>query len=56
MARKEEWLGGCTDKKGEELYYNKNGWGIEEREMIYGEKSFEDQLINKERAKTVGGW
>jgi len=42
------------DKKGGELCY-KNGWGIEEREVIYEEKSFEDQLINKERAKTMGG-
>jgi len=46
-------LGGWTRK--EENYVIRMDGGIEEREVIYEEKSFEDQLINKERIKTMGG-
>jgi len=28
-----------TDRKGR--YYNRNGWNIEAREVIYGEKDFD---------------
>ena len=30
-------------------YFNRNGWNIEAREVIYREESFEDQLINREK-------
>ena len=32
-----------------EGYYNRNGWGIESREVGYGNESFEKGLINRER-------
>jgi len=41
-------LGVCIRIEKEE-YYNKNGWSIEAKEVIYGEDGFENQLINRER-------
>ncbi|KYN19348.1 hypothetical protein ALC57_08321 [Trachymyrmex cornetzi] len=39
------------DEYGQERkrYYNRNGWGIETREVIQGVEDLEEQLINRER-------
>jgi len=42
-------LGRCIRTRKEEVYYNRNGWSIEVREVIYREEGFEDQLLNRER-------